>query len=314
MKTFYEAIVPILLFAFVLSRMVMCRGRPQARPFTVMLLTLAVAQSFRIHSIADDRLDPILHDVTGLWNLSVLVAQALAICAATQLVGIIAHATQRNFRRPYRYMFAAALVIGLVVSFLLSPAPTRPTHFLSQTFAVEGWMLVYWIIFLGSLALCVVMPLYLVSRLALIVKTGELARVLIGAALAFGMVLLYTVHKIACLIAFDRGVDNWYTDHTVAISLVLIMSPLVFAGYVASVYVWTSLRPRIQRYRRIVDYMARWQGLAGHSNAVLAVTLIPSSRRTAWRASCNSVASTRMMVEIVDGAAAAKQRHDHAGV
>ncbi|MBY6413389.1 hypothetical protein HQ346_16970 [Rhodococcus sp. BP-252] len=302
-STFSEAILPVVLLLFALQRLTMYRQKPRTRPLTVMLLTLSAAQSFRIHALADDKLDPILHRATGLWNLSVLVAQILAVCAATQLVGIVAHSTQRRFPRRYRYSLSAALSIALGVSFLLSPAPTRPTHFLSQTFTAEGWMLVYWVIFLGSLALCVIVPLYLLVRMALIVRTGELARVLIGAALACAMVLLYAVHKIAYLVAFDRGIDNWYTHHTVQISLFLIMSPLIFAGYVAAVYVWTALLPRVQRYRRIVAYMERWQILATQSNAILAEALIPSSKRTAWKASRDSVASTRLMVEMVDGSA-----------
>jgi hypothetical protein len=291
-STFFEAILPIVLLVFGLQRLPLYRRRPQTRPMTVLLLTLSVAQMFRIHALADDKLDPVLHDVTGLWNMSVLIAQALAICAATQWVGMVAHSTQRSFPRRYRYAVTTALVSGLVISFLLSPAPSRPTYYLSQTFAAEGWMLVYWVIFLGSLSLCVVVPFYLLVRMALIVKTGELAR---------GMILLYAVHKIVYLVAFARGIENWYTDHTVQISLFLIMSPLLVAGYVAWVYIWTTLLPRVQRYRRIVAYMDEWQALATRSNAILADTLIPSSKRAAWRASRNSVASTRLMVEMVDG-------------
>ncbi|WP_141216176.1 MULTISPECIES: hypothetical protein [Nocardiaceae] len=304
---FAEAIIPVVLLLFSLQRLPMFRSKPKTRPMTVLLLTLSTAQFFRIHALADDKLDPVFHSVTGLWNMSVLIAQALAVCAATQLVGIVAHSTQRNFPRPYRYGLSAALMVALVITFLLSPAPTRPTYYLSQTFVAEGWMLVYWVIFLGSLSLCVTVPLYLLVRMAWIVKTGELARVLVGAALACAMVLLYAVHKIAYLVAFGRNVDNWYTQHTVQISLFLIMSPLLFAGYVAWVYVWTSLLPRIQRYRRIVSYMERWQTLASQSNAILAENLIPSSKRAAWRASRNSVASTRLMVEMVDGEAVASQ-------
>lgn len=301
MSTFFEAILPIVLLVFGLQRLPLYRRRPQTRPMTVLLLTLSVAQMFRIHALADDKLDPVLHEVTGLWNMSVLIAQALAICAATQWVGMVAHSTQRSFPRRYRYAVTTALVSGLVISFLLSPAPSRPTYYLSQTFAAEGWMLVYWVIFLGSLSLCVVVPFYLLVRMALIVKTGELARVLTAAAVACGMILLYAVHKIVYLVAFARGIENWYTDHTVQISLFLIMSPLLVAGYVAWVYIWTTLLPRVQRYRRIVAYMDEWQALATRSNAILADTLIPSSKRAAWRASRNSVASTRLMVEMVDG-------------
>lgn len=304
MSTFFEAILPVVLLLLALQRLPMYRPKPKTRPMTILLLTLSTAQLFRIHALADDKLDPVLHSATGLWNVSVLIAQALAICGATQLVGMVAHSTQRSFPRHYRYGLSAVLMAGLIVSFLLSPAPTRPTYFLSQTFAAEGWMLVYWLIFLGSLSLCVTVPLCLLLRTAWIVKTGELAKVLIGAALACAMVLLYAFHKIVYLVAFDRGVDNWYTDHTVQISLLLIMSPLIFAGYVAWVYVWTSLLPRIQRYRRIVGYMEQWQTLATRSNAILAETLIPNSKRTAWHASRNSVASTRLMVEMVDGEAA----------
>lgn len=313
MSTFFEAILPVALLLFGVHRIPMYKRKPQTRPMTVLLLTLSAAQMFRIHALADDELDPILHSLTGLWNISVLIAQALAICAATQLVGIVSHSTQRYFARRYRYLLTAVLVVGLVVSFLLSPARTRPTYFLSQTFPAEGWMLVYWIIFLGSLSFCVTVPLYLLIRMAWIVRTGELARVLVGAALACAMVLFYAVHKIVYLVAFDRGVDNWYTDRTTQISLFLIMSPLIFAGYVAWVYVWTSLLPRIQRYRRIVAYMGRWQILATQSNAILADALIPNSKRTAWHAARNSVASTRLMVEMVDGAAAASKVHEAEG-
>lgn len=306
MSTFSEALLPAVLLLFALQRLSMYWSRPQTRPMTVLLLTLSTAQCFRIHALADDKVDPVIYELTGLWNVSVLIAQALAICAATQLVGIVAHSTQRSFPRHYRYGLTSVLMLGLVASFLLSPAPTKPTYFLSQTFVAEGWMLVYWVIFLGSLCLCVTVPLYLLARMVWIVKTGELARVLAGAALACAMVLLYAVHKIAYLAAFGRGVDNWYTQHTAQISLFLIMSPLVFAGYVAWVYVWTSLLPRVQRYRRIVSYMEQWQTLATRSNAILADTLIPSSKRAAWRASRNSVASTRLMVEMVDSEAAAR--------
>lgn len=301
MSTFFEAILPIVLLVFGLQRLPLYRRRPQTRPMTVLLLTLSVAQMFRIHALADDKLDPVIREVTGLWNISVLIAQALAICAATQWVGIVAHSTQRRFPRRPRYAVTTTLVAGLVISFLLSPAPSRPTYYLSQTFAAEGWMLVYWVIFLGSLSLCVAVPFYLLVRMAFIVKTGELARVLTAAAVACGMILLYAVHKIVYLVTFARGIENWYTAHTVQISLFLIMSPLLVAGYVAWVYIWTTLLPRVQRYRRIVSYMDEWQALATRSNAILADTLIPSSKRAAWRASRNSVASTRLMVEMVDG-------------
>lgn len=150
MSLFAEAIIPVVLLLFSLQRLPMYRSKPQTRPMTVLLLTLSTAQFFRIHALADDKLDPVFHSVTGVWNVSVLIAQALAVCAATQLVGIVAHSTQRNLPRPYRYGLSAALMVGLVITFLLSSAPTRPTYYLSQTFVAEGWMLAYWVIFSGA--------------------------------------------------------------------------------------------------------------------------------------------------------------------
>ena len=306
MKTLIEAIPSIVLLAFAANRLPDYRSRPGSQPLTNILLLIGAGQALRIHAIFDDRVNPILHDLTGVWNISCVVAQCLGVAACVQIIAVALQVQGVRVSRPAKYALAALPIGGMVTGFLLSPATEHPTHLLSETFPAHGPLLVYWVLYLGTIATSVSIVLLLILRLGFMVKTGPLAKVLLAAVFGPAMGALYCIHKALYLVLRDHNVDNWYTRHTQAISLVAVVLPLIGLSYIAWLYLRAVMPARIERYKKVRAQIHRWEAVTPSTHAVLQSALIPRTRRAAWRASRNALAAHRMMVEIVDAAAIAQ--------
>jgi hypothetical protein len=299
-----EAVVPaaLLLVAIHRIRVSRRRGTTAGRAVTRILLLMAFAQGMRVHALTDDHLDPIVHRVSGIWNTSCVVAQCTGVFVCAEIVAVVVMARGRQITGIARYGVPAALVGVMVVAFLNSPASSTRTRFLSQTFPATGPMLVYWVIFIGSIGSTAAIVLYWMWRMReVLVLGGRFAHALIAVMLASAAGLVWSIHKITYLVLRGHDIENWYTSHTTIISLVLISSPLAMAGCVAIAHQVSGLPERLARYRAIRNLMSTWQSVRESSdNVVLDSRLIPATRFTTWKASINSMASHRMMVEIAD--------------
>lgn len=301
LSLFFESVVPIALLVLGLQRLDVYRKKVDTRPTTNILILLGTAQALRIHAIADDHIDPFLQQLTGVWNLTALVAMSLGVCACVQICGLAAHAIGKDMATWERRGLSVVLVSTMVVSFLASDAPRTPTGYLSQTFPATGPMLVYWVVFIGSIAGSVSFCLYYLTGLIKQVKSGTMAPVLIAVAVACVMGIAWCGHKVTYLIMRGHDVENWYTEHTRTVSLILILSPLALIGCAMAIYLVAPVPQRVSRYRKIRAHLGRWKALTeSDKDAVLEEQLIPHSRYAAWRASRNSIASVRMMTEIAD--------------
>jgi hypothetical protein len=299
-----EAIVPAALLLVAVHRTGVSRRQREvgSNAVTRILLLMAVTQGLRIHALTDEHLDPIVHRVSGIWNASCVLAMCTGVFVCAEIVTIVVSTRGRNITGIARYGIPAALAGVMVVAFLNSPAASTRTQFLSQTFPATGPMLVFWVVFIGSIGFAAATVFYWTWRMrAVLAIGGRFAPALIAVMLASGAGLVWSIHKVTYLVLRGHQIENWYTQHTTAISLILISSPAFMAGCVAITQQVSALPDRLDRYRTIRKLMSTWQSVRESSDeVVLESGLIPATRFATWKASSNSMASHRMMVEIAD--------------
>lgn len=308
--TFYNtaaALVPILLLLFVAFRIPMWKENRDSRPLTKVLLALGLGQAARIPVISDDYFDVWLHDLTGIWNIPDATAVLLgtfAFCSIIEAVATVARPLTFNRRR---HQWITALMVAIAgVGFLLSPATDTPTNFVSRDFVPTGPLLMYWGAYLGTLTFALAYALYYLVGLLREsrVRTGPLGRIVAVLTAACTLGFLYGMNKLLYLTLQAADVHNWYTAHAQSITLVLVLGPMIIAGYSLLVFATAILPDRIRRYNAIRQYSAEYERvlLSGTHLLLPRDAATYSTRRAAWSGSRTPIATHRMMVVLSDAA------------
>ncbi len=304
---FAGTLVPIALLTFVAFRIPMWKRNPDSRPLTKVLAALGLGQAARIPVLSDDYVDVWLHDLTGIWNIPDATAVLLgtfAFCCIGEAVATVVQSP--SFNKTRHRLFTATMITVAGVGFLLSPATDTPTNFVSRDFPPTGPLLLYWGAYLGTLLYALVFALYYLFGLLRErrVRSGPLGRIVAVLAAACSLGFLYGINKLLYLVLQAAGVENWYTDHAQTITLVLVLGPMIIAGYALLVFATAILPDRLRRYQAIRAYSAEYEKIVATGTNMLIPrdAAVYSTRRAAWKGSRTPVATHRMMVVLSDAA------------
>jgi hypothetical protein len=304
------AVIPAVLLVLAAKRFPRYRLQPESRPLTNLLAAFGASKLLRIPVITDEHIDPTLERITGVANLTDFGGMVLAALACVSMVGLGAYITGREARSIGRIASGFAIAMAMVTTFMLAPVSKTPTSYMTRNFAPTGAMLAYWIVFVTAIACSATMLFAYTSRAWLLVRQGPFGRVLFSVSAAAAVGVLYCVHKIIDLALTGAGATGWYAKHAQSIGMVLVLLPLAFAGYAAWVYLAAGFPDRVNRFRTLRSMLDEWRHVSDSTHQViLEHSLIPDpSRWTIWKASANSLATHRMMVELADAAGDAEYK------
>jgi len=176
------------------------RQDPQSKSFTVAGAFFATAAVLRVPDVASW-----VEQLSGDATAADTVKNALAILGATSLVGITSAAEDSGgavLRRRYRRAGAAVLALVLIAS--LTPAADHGPDYVGPTAPWETlWLVTYWTIFFGAIAVSLVGVVTGVAREVMESSAilNTIALLMLGASCVTGT--LWAIDQLA-LLALDR--------------------------------------------------------------------------------------------------------------
>ncbi|WP_420879003.1 hypothetical protein [Rhodococcus sp. (in: high G+C Gram-positive bacteria)] len=297
--------LPLLLLLVAGYRAYRYRRRRETWILTAAIGFLGVAKLARVPVITDEYIDEWLHAGIGIYNLCDFIGMWLGALAATTFAGFAAFTVggHRSIGRrlPVIYAVVTAMMFG---AFLMTPVTDTPTSYMTADFPMNGWLAVYWTVYLGTIAVAGASVIVTAVQALRKVRRGPLVAGLSILAAAAAIAVAYVAFKIVDLYVNndpDR-VHGWYAQNSKTIAFVLILglvaSFIAFGGVVAA----ETLPRRRRRYRILRTRMQEWQAVTRTNKSVVLAqhTAPPLTRWTAWKSSSDSIASHRLMVELSD--------------
>lgn len=298
-------VLPLILLVVASYRMYRYRDRRETWILTAAIGLLGAAKLARVPVITDDYVDGWLHTVTGIYNLSDFTGMWLGALAASTFAGFAAFTIggHQSIGRRLAVVYAAvtALMLG---TFLMTPVTETPTSYMTADFPMTGPLTAYWTVYLGTIGAASIGLLATAVQALRKVRRGPLVTGLSLLATAATIAVVYVAFKIVDLYVNNTSAHDggWYAENSKTIAFVLILGLVAsFTGFGALVAAVTLPR-RFGRYRLLRVRMREWQSATSTNRSiVLAHHTTPAlTRWTAWKASSDSIASHRLIVELSD--------------
>ncbi|MCE5291392.1 MAG: hypothetical protein LLG14_19440 [Nocardiaceae bacterium] len=303
MRTFVEASIPLLLLVYGVARLHTWND-PATRPATRWALLLGTAALLRVHAWFDDGIGPVLHELTGWWNVPMLVSTLVWTVALVDIIATFLGATRgRAVPQSFRPAITATVAAVVVASFATSPAHDTPVPDYLVAYGAAGTLWIHWGFLLGLGLWAAGLVMYWPLSMRKLAAAGPFRRALTTAALAGFLGVLYCTY-VGTYVAMDGlGLaTEWFIPR---LALFLVLSPLLLHTVVTLFMRVQMTRDRIRRFRQIRRLAQRWETdvRARQHGTVLAgefVAAAAASFWSAWAASRDSLAAHRLMVEIAD--------------
>lgn len=299
-------IICLLAVFLALHRLMTMRtAGPYAHHLSASLLCFGLGKLARTPVVSDEWIDGWFHSWSGVWNVTDYSGMTLGAVGAIFLVHAVAGIFGRPFPKPILIGSIGAAVVGMAVTFALSPVPHAPTAFMSQDFDMTGWFAIYWLIYLLCLGSSSATVAGLAGRAAAVFRPGvpRIAVAWVSAAGLFGSA--YVAHKVVNLTVEYFNVWPWYSAHAPQISLATLACAILSGATGLLLMLGAAVGSRVGRYRLLRDRIQEWQDSHAHAPDVfLDEALIPSGGSwSLWRSTRDPVVAHRMLVELADSKA-----------
>ncbi|WP_418345949.1 hypothetical protein [Rhodococcus pyridinivorans] len=296
--------LPLALVLIAAWRAYRYRGLRETWILTAALGLLGSAKLARVPVITDEYIDEGLHAITGVYNLTDFTGMLLGTLAATTFAAFASFTIGGNWstsrRLPYFYAVVTALMAG---TFLMTPVTESPTSYMTADFPMTGWLAAYWTVYLGTIGVAALSILVVTVNAMRKVRRGPLAAGLATFAVGATIAAAYVAMKIADLyVNNDPDLDEtWYAQHSKTVSLVLVLGLVATFAIVGGIVIAETFPRRYRRYQLLRNRMHEWQEATRLNEGVVLTPTEPTlTRWAAWRASKDSVAAHRLMVELSD--------------
>ncbi|WP_137726190.1 hypothetical protein [Prescottella subtropica] len=298
-------VLPLILLLVAGYRVYRYRDRRETWLLTAAIGFLGAAKLARVPVVTDDYVDEWLHAITGIYNLCDFTGMWLGTLAATTFAGFAAFTVGGHQSIGRRLLVVYAAVTALMFgTFLMTPVTDTPTSYMTADFPMTGSLAAYWTVYLGTIGAAGTGVIVTAMQALRKVRRGPLVAGLSILAAAAAMAVVYVAFKIVDLYVNNNSdqAHSWYAENSKAIAFVLILglvtSFIGFGGLVAAV----TLPRRCRRYRLLRTRMQEWQSVTSSNRDVVLEqnTAPPLTRWAAWKASTDSIASHRLMVELSD--------------
>lgn len=297
------SVICLLAVFLALHRLATMRtAGPYAHHLSASMLCFGLGKLARTPVVSDEWIDGWFHSWSGVWNVTDYSGMTLGAVGAIFLVHSVAGILGRPFPKALLVGSIGAAVVGMAVTFALSPVPRAPTAFMSQDFDMTGWLAIYWLIYLLCLGFSSATVAALAGRAVAVFRPG-IPRIAVASVAAVGLFgSAYVAHKVVNLTVEYFNVWPWYSDHAPQISLATLACAILSGAIGLLLMVGAAVARRVGRFRLLRARIQEWRDSRAHSPDVsLDDALMPSGTSwSLWRATRDPVVAHRMLVELAD--------------